>query len=57
MEIQEPVLKSITHVMRLDGDERDKLKALVEGADWARMGTSAETPNYPRASNLEETAL
>ena len=32
-------LRVYAHAMRHDGDERERLRALVEGTDWARMGT------------------
>lgn len=31
-----------THAMRIDDGERDRLRALVEGVDWAPAGTSAK---------------
>jgi len=34
-------LRVYTHMMRRDAGERDRLRALVEGADWAQAGTSA----------------
>jgi hypothetical protein len=35
-------LFSYTHVMKLDGDERERLRALVEGAHWAAVGSESE---------------
>jgi integrase len=35
-------LRIYAHVMRLDSGEKDRLKALVEGRDWADMGRRAD---------------
>jgi integrase len=34
-------LRVYAHMMRRDQDELDRLRALVEGRDWAPMGTSS----------------
>lgn len=47
-------LRVYTHTMRRDRGERDRLRALVEGADWAPMGT-AGTEAFA-ASQLERSA-
>jgi hypothetical protein len=39
-----------THVMRLDGDEREQLRALVEGAEWS--GADREAPRQLEANSL-----
>src|SRR5215217_3528382 len=38
-------LRVYAHVMRRDDGDKERLKALVEGRDWAPLGTSA--PNSP----------
>jgi integrase len=45
-----------THVMRLDGDERERLKALVEGADWAEMGRNARVEDSSGETEEAQTA-
>ncbi|HEX8976352.1 MAG TPA: hypothetical protein VF781_07565 [Solirubrobacteraceae bacterium] len=35
-------LRIYAHVMATEPGERKRLRALVEGTDWAPMGTSAE---------------
>ena len=44
-------LRLYSHAMRRDDGERERLRALVEGADWAPLGTTgtAETPQPKRA--------
>jgi integrase len=37
-------LRVYAHVMRRGGDERERLRALVEGANGHPMGTSADVP-------------
>lgn len=36
-------LRLYTHAMRRDDGERDRLRALVEGVDWAPVGTTGDT--------------
>jgi hypothetical protein len=38
-------LRVYAHAMRRDEGDKERLKALVEGRDWAPLGTS--TPNSP----------
>jgi integrase len=40
-------LRVYTHMMRRDQAERDRLRALVEGADWAPMGTESPSESVP----------
>jgi len=40
-------LRVYTHAMRRDGDERARLRALVDGAEWAPMGTNGESGADP----------
>ncbi|MCW2951025.1 MAG: integrase family protein [Conexibacter sp.] len=35
-------LRVYTHAMRRDGDERARLRALIDGAEWAPLGTNDE---------------
>ena len=46
-----------THVMRLEDDERERLRALVEGAEWAPLGTSASIKEERRLERVEDSAL
>jgi ATP-dependent protease HslVU (ClpYQ) peptidase subunit len=44
-------------MMRRDAGERDRLRALVEGADWAQAGTSAVlSPSETQARDVAQTA-
>jgi integrase len=45
-------LRVYTHVMRRNDDERDRLKALVEGRDWALIGTSQTDEAEQEGSNV-----
>jgi integrase len=38
-------LRVYTHMMRRDPGERERLRALVEGREWAPLGTSAAEPS------------
>lgn len=42
-------LRLYTHAMRRDDGERTRLRALVEGADWARTGTKTEVQRTEEA--------
>jgi integrase len=43
------------HLMLRTQDERERLRALVEGADWAQMGTNPEIePSAPAAEPITE---
>jgi hypothetical protein len=43
-----------THIMRLDGDQREHLRTLVEGAYWAQTGTMApEAESAPESRGFE----
>jgi integrase len=46
-------LRIYAHVMRFSDDERERLKALIEGLDWARLGTEPSEQLAPerRASD------
>jgi integrase len=46
-------LRVYAHVMRRNDDERASLKALVEGADWAPLGTKTETASVSEAEILD----
>jgi integrase len=46
-----------THVMRLDDDERERLRALVEGSQWAPLGTSAHEEEERESAELPNSAL
>jgi hypothetical protein len=45
-----------THVMRLEDEEREQLRALVEGSDWAPMGTSAQSEEESAAVEVANSA-
>jgi hypothetical protein len=42
-------LRVYARAMRQSAVERDRLKALVEGADWAPTGTSADSASHATA--------
>jgi hypothetical protein len=46
-----------THVMRLEDEEREQLRALVEGTDWAPMGTSAQNEEEKERAEATDSAL
>ncbi|WP_272473667.1 tyrosine-type recombinase/integrase [Baekduia alba] len=52
-------LRVYAHVMRFSADERARLKALVDGVEWAPMGTqgvgTAASPVSPDPGGLPET--
>ena len=41
-------LRIYAHVMRFSDDERVRLKALAEGAEWAPMGTQPSVKVAPK---------
>jgi hypothetical protein len=43
--------------MKLDDQERDRLRALVEGADWAAMGSEDEIKAAEREPDAADSAL
>jgi len=43
-------LRIYAHVMRLDAGQKERLKALVEGADWADVGRRAD--EAPQSAGL-----
>ena len=48
-------LRVYAHAMRRDEGDKERLKALVEGRDWAPLGTSGPTRPRPRCSKPPET--
>ena len=52
-------LRLYTHTMRRDDGERERLRALVEGANWAQLGTNPtmapETPPVSRRRTQRKT--
>jgi hypothetical protein len=46
------MLRVYTHVMRRSEQEKAALKALVEGAEWAPLGTKTRTASQRRPKNV-----
>jgi hypothetical protein len=46
-----------THAMRLEEEEREQLRALVEGTEWPPLGTRAETEEETEATEVWDSAL
>jgi integrase len=45
------------HTMKLDGDEKARLKALWEGTELAPAGTRSDSEEEPDASHVADLAL
>jgi hypothetical protein len=49
-------LRVYAHAMRRDEGDEERLKALVEGRDWALLGTASEAPKAQSTGNDETPA-
>jgi hypothetical protein len=48
-------LRVYAHAMRRDDGDKERLKALVEGLDWAPLGTTeAQTASQPASAEAPE---
>jgi integrase len=46
-----------THVMRLEDDERERLRGLVEGTDWAAMGSKDAREEESAAAQTAHSSI